>query len=176
MKDFDKTSAVVATKDDRLRTTTRNLRIREDTAKYLLNLDVNSAFYDPKSRSMRDNPLKHLKEEEQSAYRGDNGVRHTGDAKQLTELMVFAWDAYKHGEKIHDSAQPTQALKMWQVFKQRSKDLKAEQQKELLETYGGEEHLKVPPRLLFSQTDNYVEYSRDGRILKGRERAFVKSK
>jgi hypothetical protein len=28
----------------------RNLRIREDTAKYLLNLDVNSAYYDPKTR------------------------------------------------------------------------------------------------------------------------------
>lgn len=28
----------------------RNLRIREDTAKYLLNLDVNSAHYDPKTR------------------------------------------------------------------------------------------------------------------------------
>ncbi len=28
----------------------RNLRIREDIAKYLLNLDPNSAHYDPKSR------------------------------------------------------------------------------------------------------------------------------
>lgn len=28
----------------------RNLRIREDTAKYLLNLDLESAYYDPKSR------------------------------------------------------------------------------------------------------------------------------
>lgn len=28
----------------------RNLRIREDTAKYLLNLDMNSAYYDPKTR------------------------------------------------------------------------------------------------------------------------------
>lgn len=27
-----------------------NLRIREDTAKYLRNLDVDSAFYDPKTR------------------------------------------------------------------------------------------------------------------------------
>ena len=35
----------------------RNLRIREDTAKYLLNLDVNSAYYDPKTRSMREDPL-----------------------------------------------------------------------------------------------------------------------
>ena len=35
----------------------RNLRIREDTAKYLLDLDVNSAHYDPKSRSMREDPM-----------------------------------------------------------------------------------------------------------------------
>lgn len=35
----------------------RNLRIREDTAKYLLNLDTNSAYYDPKTRSMREDPL-----------------------------------------------------------------------------------------------------------------------
>lgn len=28
----------------------RNLRIREDTAKYLLNLNTDSAYYDPKSR------------------------------------------------------------------------------------------------------------------------------
>jgi len=31
-------------------------RIREDTAKYLRNLDTNSAYYDPKTRSMRENP------------------------------------------------------------------------------------------------------------------------
>merc|ERR1719333_8892 len=81
MKDFDKNTNAVATKDDKLRTTTRNLRIREDTAKYLLNLDVNSAFYDPKSRSMRDNPHRHLKEEDQGLYRGDNAVRNSGDTK-----------------------------------------------------------------------------------------------
>ena len=52
--------------EKRLRTTgggatgsVRNLRIREDTAKYLLNLDVNSAHYDPKTRSMRADPLPH---------------------------------------------------------------------------------------------------------------------
>ena len=31
-------------------------RIREDTAKYLRNLDPDSAYYDPKTRSMRENP------------------------------------------------------------------------------------------------------------------------
>jgi pre-mRNA-processing factor SLU7 len=44
------------------RTTVRNLRIREDRAKYLLNLDVNSAYYDPKTRSMRSNPNPDKKE------------------------------------------------------------------------------------------------------------------
>lgn len=42
--------------DTKTRITVRNLRIREDTAKYLLNLDVDSAHYDPKTRAMRENP------------------------------------------------------------------------------------------------------------------------
>jgi pre-mRNA-processing factor SLU7 len=41
----------------------KDLRIREDTAKYLLNRDVNSAYFDPKSRSMKDNPLPNAPEE-----------------------------------------------------------------------------------------------------------------
>lgn len=42
--------------DAKTRMTVRNLRIREDTAKYLMNLDVDSAYYDPKTRSMREAP------------------------------------------------------------------------------------------------------------------------
>jgi pre-mRNA-processing factor SLU7 len=38
------------------RMSVRNLRIREDTAKFLYNLDPNSAHYDPKTRSLRSNP------------------------------------------------------------------------------------------------------------------------
>eukprot|EP00913_Durusdinium_trenchii_P034776 g32531.t1 len=177
LKDFDKSTSTVAAKDDKLRTTTRNLRIREDTAKYLLNLDVNSAFYDPKSRSMRQDPLAHLKDEEKgTTFRGDNFLRQSGDSKALTELMCFAWDSYKHGEKIHDTAQPTQALKMFEVYKNRATNLKEQQQKELLDKYGGEEHMEAPRELIFSQNENYVEYARDGRVLKGSERALTKSK
>ena len=43
--------------DLKTRMTIRNLRLREDTAKYLLNLDPNSAAYDPKTRSMKGNPM-----------------------------------------------------------------------------------------------------------------------
>ena len=44
--------------DAKNRVSVRNLRIREDTAKYLRNLDVNSAHYDPKTRTMRSNPYQ----------------------------------------------------------------------------------------------------------------------
>lgn len=43
--------------DTKTRVTVRNLRIREDTAKYLRNLDPDSAYYDPKTRSMREAPV-----------------------------------------------------------------------------------------------------------------------
>ena len=52
--------------DTKTRITVRNLRIREDTAKYLINLDPSSAYYDPKTRSMRDNPLRGVPPEEVS--------------------------------------------------------------------------------------------------------------
>eukprot|EP00921_Rhytidocystis_pertsovi_P002035 GHVQ01003460.1.p3 GENE.GHVQ01003460.1~~GHVQ01003460.1.p3 ORF type:complete len:409 (+),score=80.69 GHVQ01003460.1:4197-5423(+) len=110
--DFDATSAPMGSRDDRTRTTTRNLRIREDTAKYLFNLDVNSAFYDPKTRSMRDNPLRHLKPEDQPVFQGDNKPRGSGDARGIKQMELFAWQAYTHGAKVHLSAQPTQLEKM----------------------------------------------------------------
>ena len=55
-------AAQFVNKDPRIKTTTRNLRIREDIAKYLRNLNPESAYYDGKSRSMRDNPNPNLAE------------------------------------------------------------------------------------------------------------------
>lgn len=52
----DAADAVGQKLDTKTRITVRNLRIREDTAKYLINLDPESAYYDPKTRSMRDAP------------------------------------------------------------------------------------------------------------------------
>jgi pre-mRNA-processing factor SLU7 len=60
-----------------MRVTVRNLRLREDTPKYLRNLALDSAFYDPKSRSMRTNPYPNSNPNE-VPYAGDNFVRYTG--------------------------------------------------------------------------------------------------
>lgn len=64
----DTADAVGQKLDTKTRITVRNLRIREDTAKYLINLDPSSAYYDPKTRSMRDAPIKDVPPEEVSPF------------------------------------------------------------------------------------------------------------
>jgi pre-mRNA-processing factor SLU7 len=79
----DAADAVGQKMDTKTRITVRNLRIREDTAKYLINLDPSSAYYDPKTRSMRDNPLKNVPPEEvrivTSVTRLRDAYMHKGD-------------------------------------------------------------------------------------------------
>lgn len=99
--------------------TVRNLRIREDTAKYLYNLDVNGPYYDPKTRSMRENPfldtglnptewdIKWCDYSEQMCvasiqwklvfhvrvkYAGDNFVRNSGDTVKMAQAQGAALD------------------------------------------------------------------------------------
>jgi pre-mRNA-processing factor SLU7 len=60
----DAADAVGQKMDTKTRITVRNLRIREDTAKYLINLDPSSAYYDPKTRSMREAPHRDIPPEE----------------------------------------------------------------------------------------------------------------
>jgi pre-mRNA-processing factor SLU7 len=60
----DAADAVGQKLDAKTRITVRNLRIREDTAKYLMNLDPESAYYDPKTRSMRDAPDPSIRAED----------------------------------------------------------------------------------------------------------------
>lgn len=177
VKDFDEANAPIGMKDDRTRTTTRNLRIREDTAKYLFNLDVNSAFYDPKTRSMRDNPLRHLKETEQGTYRGDNAMRLTGEAPVVKQMELFAWEAYKYNVTVHSQAQPTQLELMHREYHRKQQELVDLKKRKLLEKYGGEEHLNAPQELLLSQTEVYREYNPlDGTVKRTGERALLKSK
>jgi pre-mRNA-processing factor SLU7 len=162
--------------DTKTRTTVRNLRIREDTAKYLRNLDVNSAYYDPKTRSMRDNPLQE-KNPQELVYAGDNFYRYTGDAPKMAKLQLFAWQAQEKGTEICLNADPTRGELLFKEYEGRKEKVKDVNKEKILAKYGGEEHLKTPPlELMQSQTENYVEYSRTGQVIRGQERAKVRSK
>ena len=71
-----------------MRTAVRNLRQREDIAKYLRNLDPDSAYYNGKSRTMKDNPNPDLPESMQT-FKGDNWVKYTGDAPKIMQMEAF---------------------------------------------------------------------------------------
>ena len=62
-----------------------NLRVREDTAKYLLDLSGEGAHYDPKSRSMREV--------------GDQFQRYSGEAEEVMKVRrQMAWDRRQQNE------------------------------------------------------------------------------
>jgi len=124
-----------------MKVTARNLRIREDTAKYLRNLDTNSAYYDPKSRSMRDNPNPEIPPEELQ-FAGDNFARNTGDVVQLAETQLFAWDAVDKGvSEVHPQANPSQAELMKKKFKSKSAEIQLQKKEKVIDKYGGQEYL-----------------------------------
>ena len=164
--------------DSKQRITVRNLRIREDTAKYLRNLDPNSAYYDPKTRSMRDNPYKDTgRDPDQVDYAGENFVRYSGDTAKHGEAQLFAWEAQNAGVDVHLLAEPTKAEKLKFEYVGKKEEVKSTIQESILERYGGKEHLEAPPKtLLLAQTEHYVEYSRSGKIIKGAEKPIVRSK
>ncbi|GKY91067.1 hypothetical protein MPSEU_000079500 [Mayamaea pseudoterrestris] len=166
-----------------MKVTARNLRIREDTAKYLRNLDVDSAYYDPKSRSMRDNPNPEISIEE-SEFAGDGFQRATGDTVGLAETSLFAWDAERKGVDLHPIANPSQAELLKKEFKAKATDIKLQRKQALFDKYGGKEHLDgngglataslqdkssaaIPDRKVrFGVDVTPKEYNQDGRLLK----------
>lgn len=161
--------------DSKQRITVRNLRIREDTAKYLRNLDPNSAYYDPKTRSMRDNPYVGVDSEVD--YKGENFIRFSGDTQKHANAQLFAWDAHEKGVDVHLLAEPTKLELLKQEYDKKRDELKDKARDSIIERYGGEKHLEAPPKsLLLAQTEDYVEYSRYGKIIKGQDRQIVRSK
>jgi pre-mRNA-processing factor SLU7 len=124
-------------------------RSREDTAKYLHNLDTESAYYDPKSRSMRDNPHASTGvDPSQVSFAGDNFARVSGDTVELANTQLFAWEAESKGlSQVHPQANPSQAELLRKEFKSKSTDLQLAKQRAVLEKYGGAEYLDGPDGL-----------------------------
>ncbi|KAE8354240.1 Pre-mRNA splicing Prp18-interacting factor-domain-containing protein [Aspergillus coremiiformis] len=156
-------------------TATRNLRIREDTAKYLLNLDLDSAKYDPKTRRMVDMGAQ----EDQAAalVAEENFVRSSGDAAEFEKAQKYAWEAQESGQKIHLQANPTSGEILRKKEHAESEFKRQTQRKALLEKYGGAEHLAPTPLrdTMVVENERFVEYDETGAI-KGAPKKAAKSK
>lgn len=156
--------------DSKQRITVRNLRLREDTAKYLYNLDLDSAYYDPKTRSMRENPLPNSNKTTNLAtsFTGENFVRYTGDVSKVNKAQVFAWEAAEKGVDIHLQALPTKTEIVQKEFEVKKNEYNERVSKYITHKYGEpEKQAKSSKELQLDQSEHYVEYSRTGRVVKG---------
>ncbi|EME32812.1 Pre-mRNA-splicing factor SLU7 [Galdieria sulphuraria] len=168
---------IIQQKDEGTRVTVRNLRIREDTAKYLRNLDVNSAYYDPKSRSMRADPLPHIDPDDKD-FAGDNFILYSGDTQKIAQVQLNFMEAERQGlEMPHLIAEPSLAELVHREYKTKKESVEEKHRREVLEKYGGEEYLRKPSdELNPQQSELYIEYGPDGRIRKGLEKSIPRSK
>lgn len=148
--------------------TVRNLRIREDTAKYLLNLDVDSAYYDPKSRSMREDPNPR-KDPSEKTFTGDNFVRQSGANKGFQDLNLFSVTAYEKGQDVHTLATPSQAEAAFQAFKAKKEALKSKTKENLAEKYGNAAEQQTEEVLALRGNEAYAEYDAAGRLVRGQD-------
>ena len=176
-RDFN--DAPIQRMDDKGRATVRNLRIREDTAKYLRNLDLDSAYYDPKTRSMRDNPTPGGGNPAELPYAGDNFTRVTGDAVRFAEEQLFSYAAAERGEDANMAAAPSKAELLHRQHKAQAEAAERARRQQLLDTYGTGDARYIGAEsatsgaaagdaaTVFSQTEEYVEYGRDGRVVGG---------
>lgn len=159
-------------------TATRQLRIREDTAKYLLNLDLDSAKYDPKTRSMVDSGAT---ADTAAALVAEEGfMRASGDAAEFEKAQKYAWESQEKGgdTKTHLQANPTAGEYYRRKEKEEAEAKKAAHKKMLLDKYGAGEINPAAAKLreaAVTESERYVEYDESGAI-KGAPKVIAKSK
>lgn len=118
-------------------TSTRQLRLREDTAGYLKNLDLDSAAYDPKTRTL-DGSTKTL--EQAGGDLADQGFMRPSEAEAFERAQRYAWEAQESGApnaaKLHMQANPTEGAMLMRKAEAEAAAKKDAQKKYLLDRYG----------------------------------------
>lgn len=155
--EFTKVEKAVRTTGGGATGTVRNLRIREDTAKYLLNLDAKSAHYDPKSRSMRADPNPD-KAPHEKTFAGDNALRHGGEFEHWMQVTEFTVLEAEKGSSAHLQAAPTQAVLAHEAFKRKRAQLAQQSKADVEAKYGNVAAGKPDEALLLPSSEAYVEY------------------
>jgi pre-mRNA-processing factor SLU7 len=158
-------------------TSTRNLRLREDTAKYLLNLDLDSAKYDPKTRSMVDSGA--IADEAAKLVAEEGFQKASGDAAEFEKAQRYAWETQEKGDKnkIHLQANPTSGEYFRKKEKEEAAARKAALKKALADKYGNQEPLRngAAKVMAVTESERFVEYDETGAV-KGAPKTQAKSK
>jgi pre-mRNA-processing factor SLU7 len=157
-------------------TATRQLRLREDTAKYLLNLDMDSAKYDPKTRTMVDSGAT-TGDRAALLVAEENFVRKSGDAAEFEKATRYAWEKQERGDssKMHLQANPTEGAFLRKKELEEAKAKAEAKRKDLLDKYGAQPDNSVLKDVAVVASERYVEYDESGQI-KGAQKKSTKSK
>ena len=82
-------------------------------------------------------------------------VKWNADCEYFSMFIfpVFAWEAYEKGTDAHLQADPTKLALLSKEYKKKKHEYKHSVKQNILDKYGGEEHLEAPSKeLLLSQS------------------------
>ncbi|KAL2269410.1 hypothetical protein VTJ83DRAFT_1594 [Remersonia thermophila] len=155
----------------------QSMRIREDTAKYLLNLDADSAKYNPKKRALVDPGA--IGDKSAQLFAEESFLRASGEAAEFERAQRLAWEAQERtgDTSLHLQANPTAgALKRKKEEEER--EAKRRKKQELLASqYGAQPEVPEAVRAVAAVTESetFVEYDEAG-LIKGAPRKEARSK
>ncbi|KAM7220030.1 Pre-mRNA splicing Prp18-interacting factor domain containing protein [Rhypophila decipiens] len=158
-------------------TTKQSIRIREDTAKYLLNLDSDSAKYNPKKRALVDPGA--IADKSAQLFAEESFLRASGEAAEFEKAQRYAWEVQEKmgNTSLHLQANPT-AGEVLRKKETEEREAKRQKRAELLASQYGEQP-DVPEALkgvgAITESETYVEYDEAG-LIKGAPRKAAKSK
>jgi pre-mRNA-processing factor SLU7 len=160
-------------------TATRQLRIREDTAKYLLNLDVDSAKYDPKTRALVDAGA--TADRAADLFAEEGFLRGSGDAQAMDAAQRYAWEAQERSGDTtqHLQANPTAGEVMRRKERDDAERKREERERALRDAYGGDAPPAGKPMVASTsavvESEAFVEYDEHG-LVKGAPKRVLKSR
>ncbi|CAK7223084.1 mRNA splicing protein [Sporothrix bragantina] len=113
-----------------------DLRMREDTARYLINLDVDSAKYDPKRRKIVDGGA--FLDDSARLFAEENFAKASGDAEAFEKAERYAWEVHdKTGDaSLHMQANPTAAAHRRKMDEEEAKKKQKEMDDLMRKKYG----------------------------------------
>ena len=163
-------------------TSTKQLRIREDTAKYLLNLDVESAKYDPKIRKIINPGAISGTDRAAMLFAEEGFLRSSGDAADFDSAQRYAWEAHeKTGDSsLHLQANPTAGEVARKKAVSQVVEKKQQRERELRDRYGVDDEMvhRLPEEvkeMVVAESETFVEYDELG-LVKGAPRTMTNSK
>ncbi|KAK0612281.1 Pre-mRNA splicing Prp18-interacting factor-domain-containing protein [Bombardia bombarda] len=156
--------------------TKQSIRIREDTAKYLLNLDSDSAKYNPKKRALVDPGA--VADKSAALFAEESFMRGSGEAGEFEKAQRYAWEAQERSGDTsqHLQANPT-AGEVQRKTEGEEREAKRRKRAEILASQYGEQP-EVPDALrgvAIAESETFVEYDERG-LIKGAPKQVVRSK